>query len=185
MDRHVSSAMETGRHGELSMAKSVKVFIENEAGSPTKNLHDERSLTHTGSMPVSRPYPFPYGFVLDTTNEDGDNLDCFVLTRADLRRGSIVECNVLGIMEQTENGQQDHNILALLPNEQMELTADVQKVLTDFVSHVFDHIPGRVIRAGRYLGVSEALRLILACRASCARSSEREPATRTSGVSPR
>jgi inorganic pyrophosphatase len=78
------------------MDESVNVFIENEAGSLTKNLHDERSLTHTGSVPVSHPYPFPYGFLLDTTNEDGDNLDCFVLTRADLRRGIIVECNVLG-----------------------------------------------------------------------------------------
>jgi hypothetical protein len=74
-------------------------------------------------------------------------------------------------MEQTEDGQQDHNILALLRNEQLELSADVQRVLTDFVSHVFDHIPGRVIRSGRYLGVPEALGLISACRASRARSS--------------
>jgi hypothetical protein len=72
------------------MAEVLRVFLENEAGSLTKNLHDERALTHTGGMQVSRPYPFPYGFLLDTTNEDGDNLDCFVLTRADLRRGSIV-----------------------------------------------------------------------------------------------
>jgi inorganic pyrophosphatase len=148
------------------MSTSIQVFIENEAGSYTKNLHDERSLIHRGSVRVSRPYPYPYGFLLDTVNEDGDNLDCFVLTRRLLKRGSIIDCEVIGLMEQTEDGQQDHNLLATIAGEPLPAGDALQHELTDFVSHVFDHIPGRVIRVGRFLGASEALQLIEACRAS-------------------
>jgi inorganic pyrophosphatase len=144
----------------------VRVFIENEAGSHTKNQHDEKSLLHTGSQPVSRAYPFPYGFLLETANEDGDNLDCFVLTLEPLKRGSVVQCKVVGLMEQTEDGQQDHNVLANLINEPMAVDGAVQRQLTEFVTHVFDHIPGRVVRAGRFLGVPEAWELVVACRAA-------------------
>jgi inorganic pyrophosphatase len=146
------------------VATFVKVFIENEAGSHTKNLHDEKTLRHTGSVRVSRPYPFPYGFVIDTVNEEGDNLDCFVLTHEPLKRGSIIDCEVVGLMEQTESGQQDNNILASLPNEPIVVGSRLQMQLTEFVSHVFDHVPGRDVRGGRFLGVTDALQLIAACR---------------------
>jgi inorganic pyrophosphatase len=146
------------------LARSIKVFIENEAGSSTKNLHDERTLTHMGSVQVSRPYPFPYGFVVDTLNEDGDNLDCFVLTHRPLKRGSIVDGEVVGLVEQTESDQQDDNILVRLPDEPIVVDAELQSRLTLFVTHVFDHVPGREVRVGRFLGESEAWQLIEACR---------------------
>jgi hypothetical protein len=34
-------------------------------------------------------------------------------------------------------------------------------VLVEFVHHVFDHIPGKVVRAGRFLGADEANRHVL------------------------
>jgi inorganic pyrophosphatase len=144
--------------------KVVRVFIENEAGSCTKNLHDEKALTHVGSVQVSRPYPFPYGFLIGTTNEDGDNLDCFVLTSQPLKRGSIVECEVAGLMEQTECGQQDNNILATFASETVVVDDAVQGRMREFVSHVFDHVPGRQVRVGRFLSSREAVQLIEACR---------------------
>ena len=74
----------------------MKVFIENEAGSFIKHIYNERTLTLKGTVGVSRAYPFPYGFVPHTSAEDGDSLDCFVLTQA-LRSGQMVECEVLGL----------------------------------------------------------------------------------------
>ena len=38
----------------------MKVFIENEAGSNIKNIHDEKTLEHKRRVEVSRPYPFPH-----------------------------------------------------------------------------------------------------------------------------
>jgi inorganic pyrophosphatase len=155
------------------MGTCIRVFIENESGSVTKNLHDERLLVHRGSVQVSRPYPFPYGFLLDTVNDDGDNLDCFVLTSRNLKTGSIVECEVVGLMEQTEQGQQDNNILARLPLEQIAVTISVQRQLADFVAHVFDHIPGRAVKAGRFLDAAAAWALIVACRVRLSASEHR------------
>ncbi|MEY2936018.1 MAG: hypothetical protein RL033_6767 [Pseudomonadota bacterium] len=151
------------------MTRSIRVFIENEAGSDIKNVHDERTLTYLSSKRVARPYPYPYGFVLDTRNDDGDNLDCYLLTDDglccdELRRGDIVECEPIGLLEQTENGERDHNILAVLVGGPRRVHERAQAQLRDFVLHVFDNLPGRSVQAGRFLGVEEAWELIERCR---------------------
>ena len=130
----------------------MRVFIENEAGSHTKHLHDEKTLELRGSRRVARPYPFPYGFVLNTQAEDGDNVDCFVLTLRPLKRGQLVECEPVALMEQMEDNQQDHNVLAVMPGEHAGVTPEVQQRLREFVSHVFEDIPGKKISVGRFLG---------------------------------
>jgi inorganic pyrophosphatase len=71
----------------------MKVFIQNEAGSFVKNFHDEKGLKFTGTARVSRAYPLPYGFILNTTADDGLNVDCFVLTKTSLHTGQIVDCD--------------------------------------------------------------------------------------------
>jgi inorganic pyrophosphatase len=122
---------------------SFRVFIENEAGLKLKNHHDEKALTFQGSELVSRPYPFPYGFIIGTTNGDGDCLDCFVISKRALRTGEILECEAIGLMEQTEDGLSDHNVLAKLVGEGADVTAEVEATLADFVQNVFSHVPGQ------------------------------------------
>ncbi len=67
----------------------MKVFVESEAGSNQKKLYDEKTLAYKRTMSVSRAYPYPYGFILDTTNVDGDNLDCFIITDTRLESGKM------------------------------------------------------------------------------------------------
>jgi len=67
----------------------MKVFIENQANSNVKHFFDEKTLEPKGSCLVSCVYPFPYGFVLNTNASDGDNVDCFVLTKTVLFTGQI------------------------------------------------------------------------------------------------
>jgi inorganic pyrophosphatase len=135
----------------------MKVFIQNEAGSIVKRIHDEKSLELKGEEKVSRAYPFPYGFILETTAYDGDNVDCFVLTHETLRTGQIVECEAMGLMEQVEDGKIDHNVLAKLPGEDPQLGPAVKQILTEFVRHVFDHIPEKSVRTGDFHGSEEAI----------------------------
>jgi inorganic pyrophosphatase len=146
------------------MNNLIKVFIENPAGSRIKNIHDEKTLEFKGGIPVARAYPFPYGFILDTTSEDGDNLDCYVLTNRALCRGDIVECSVMGLMEQFEDGEQDHNILATLVGESVALTEYVKSELKVFVNEVFCNQFGKSITAGEFLDAAPALNLIKQCR---------------------
>jgi inorganic pyrophosphatase len=145
------------------MSNIIQVFIENPAGSRTKNIHDEKTLEFKGVIPVARAYPFPYGFILGTTNEDGDSLDCFVLTNRALRRGDVVACSVTGLMEQFEDGKQDHNILATLVGESVALTESVKSELKVFVTEVFDVQFGKSINVGEFLDVAPALSLIKQC----------------------
>lgn len=128
----------------------MKVFIQNEAGSFVKNYHDEKALKWKSAVRVSRPYPFPYGFILYTSAADGCNVDCFVLTKMSLRTGQIVECDPVGLMEQVENGEEDHNVLAGLPWEETPLDGAMKQRLSEFVTHVFDHVPERQIAVGRF-----------------------------------
>jgi len=141
----------------------MRVFVQNEAGSDRKNIHDEKTLMYKKTVAVSRPYPFPYGFVLDTTNEDGDNLDCYIITTQILRTGQIVDCYVVGLMEQIEDGMEDHSLLAVPINESAELTTQVKATLVDFVKHVFQHKKGKVIQAGRFWGPKEAKSYLEKC----------------------
>ena len=143
----------------------MKVFIENEAGSNKKNLHNEKSLEYKGTVTISRKYPFPYGFVLGTTSGDGDNVDCFVITGRKLKTSQIVECEPIGIMEQIEDDEEDHNILAKLSGEEAVIDELTKRQLTEFVSHAFDHLveKGKTVRVGQFLSKEDAEKYISKC----------------------
>ncbi|MGH9776116.1 MAG: inorganic diphosphatase [Candidatus Acidiferrales bacterium] len=138
----------------------MKVFIQNEAGSKVKHRHDEKTLELKGTVEVSRAYPFAYGFILGTTAEDGMNVDCFVLTKSRLRTGDIVECEAVGLMQQIEDGKEDHNVLAAMSEEEARVDEDIRRALIEFVTHVFDHVAGKRIGAGEFRGRDAALRHI-------------------------
>ncbi len=141
----------------------MKVFIENEAGSDQKNVYNEKTLEYRKTFTVSRNYPFPYGFILKTTSGDGDNLDCFVITEQKLKKGQIIECEPIGLMQQIEDQKEDHNILAKMPEEAVVVNEEIEKKLTEFVLHVFDHRIGKVVKVGKFLGKNEAVELINKC----------------------
>jgi len=142
----------------------MRVFIQNEARSCQKHLHDEKTLRLQTTVMVSRAYPYPYGFILDTTSGDGDNLDCFVITEKALKTGTVVECEPLALLQQVEDGEEDHNILARLPGEWPQIDESVEATFREFISHVFAHVPGKRILVGRLLGRDAAERHIRACQ---------------------
>ena len=134
----------------------MKVFIQNEAGSDRKHYHDEKTLEFKHVVSVSHAYPFPYGFIIGPTAADGCYLDCFVITKRRLRTGRIVECAPIGLMEQIEDGQPDHNVLAVLPGERVEISEQIETALTEHVLAVFRHVEGKQMKVGSFLGPEEA-----------------------------
>jgi inorganic pyrophosphatase len=111
----------------------IKVLIQAEAGSHDKMQYDERTLKPIAAGRVSRPYPYPYGFVLETTAADGDNVDCYVFGDDSLRSGSIVACEVIGLLEQIESGESDHKVLAVIAGQKAILPDGAFEVLRDFI----------------------------------------------------
>lgn len=152
----------------------MKVFIENEAGTDQKNLYNEKTLEYKKTVTVSRKYPYPYGFILNTTSGDGDNVDAFIITDKELKAGQIVECDPVGLMEQMEKSwdeskddveEIDHNVLMVLEGSDPNVVSDeVRACLTDFVLHVFDHIRPNKNRVGNFLDKEEAIQYIEKCK---------------------
>lgn len=138
----------------------MKVFIENEAGSFVKHLYDEKTMELKGTTQVSRPYPLPYGFVLNTSAEDGDNVDCFVVTAQPLRTGQIMDCDPIGLMEQIEDDEIDHKVLAVLRGEEASLDYETGQALVEFASHVFDHVPGKKMKVGEFRDREAAIEFV-------------------------
>ena len=135
----------------------MKVCIEVEAGSCGKNLYNAKTLEYKGTRRVSRPYPYPYGFVIGTSAADGDSVDCYLITHDRLKSGAIVECEPIGLLEQDEDGEVDHKVLAAIPGQDVELGQELLKELRDFIYALFTRFPEVRVSVGRILPREVAL----------------------------
>ncbi|MFH1192451.1 MAG: inorganic diphosphatase [bacterium] len=125
------------------------------------------------TVTISRKYPYPYGFIINTMSGDGDNLDVFIITNKNLKSGQIVECEPIGLMKQIETSwdkskveaeEEDHNILAIFPDENIAIDDGVKNKLRDAISHAFDHLPDKKVRVGNFLNKAAALQYIEKCK---------------------
>jgi inorganic pyrophosphatase len=145
-------------------AKFMQVFIENEAGSRRKNIYDERTLRYLETVDVSASYPYPYGFVIGTVSGDDDAVDCFVLTAEPLVAGTTLECDPIGLLEQLEDGEIDHKVLAVPAGAYATIDEAVVADLKKFIFDVFADVPNKRMEIGRVLGRDAAERYVRQCR---------------------
>ncbi|MFP4564720.1 MAG: inorganic diphosphatase, partial [Spirochaetia bacterium] len=92
----------------------IQVFIEAEAGSPDKNVYDEHTFEHLGVKRACREFPYPYGFIPGTVTDDGEAVDCYIITRTPLTAGTLVDCEPAGLLELFEGDETDHKAIAVL-----------------------------------------------------------------------
>lgn len=135
---------------------TIQVLIENPAGSRVKHHYHEETFELLRVERVSGAYPYPYGFVPGTRAPDGDCVDCFVITERPLRSGQLVECDPFALMEQTEAGIVDNDVLAVPVGEAVPDLASLIPVLTRGILELFVGMPGRETGVGRFLPASEA-----------------------------
>jgi inorganic pyrophosphatase len=142
----------------------TKVFIQVEAGSCEKKLYNEKTLEYKGTRQGSIPYPYAYGFILETSaGDDGDNLDCYVITKESLKPGTVVECEPIGLLEQHEGEELDHKILAVLPGQDVTVDENLLKELQDFIYAAFAEYPDVKVRVGPVHPREAALQYIQSC----------------------
>ena len=141
----------------------IKVCVQVEAGSCDKSLYNEKTLEYIETRRVSRPYPYPYGFIIGTSAADGDNVDCYIITNESLKPGAIVECEPIGLLEQDEEGEVDHKVLAALPGQEVEISQGLLQELQDFIYAVFARFPDVNVRVGPILSREAASHHIQAC----------------------
>jgi len=150
----------------------IKIFIENQADSDQKNIYNEKTLEYRKTVTISQKYPYPYGFILNTTSGDGDNLDVFVITDQKLEKGQIIEGAPIALMEQFEITQndsgdsikeEDHNVITVPDGETIVLTKDIEEKLRRFVLHAFDCLPHKKSEVGNFLDKNSAEKYIKNC----------------------
>lgn len=135
----------------------IKVMIQVDGGSSERRFYEERTLEYKETRAGYPPFPYPYGFILGTKAADGDCVDCYVITREHLQVGSIVECEPRALLEQIEDGEIDHKVLAALPGREVELTSDVLGELRNFIHLIFKRFPDVRIEIGNILSREEAI----------------------------
>jgi inorganic pyrophosphatase len=126
----------------------VKMLIQVEAGSCDRYIYNEKTLEYIKTSPGSHPYPYPYGFIVGTSAEDGCCVDCYLITNNKVEAGSIVECEPIGLLEQHENDEIDHKVLAVLPGEDTKLNLAALEELQTFIKMIFSGSPDMNIRVG-------------------------------------
>src|SRR3989344_854330 len=125
-----------------------------------KNIFDKKTGKLLKTVDFHLTYPYPYGYILDTISDDGDNLDCYIITEKKLEACSIVEAKPIGMAEYFEDGKADHKILAVLINDNNIIDNEVKKRLNYFSDHFFDNRPKKKFSNGKFLGKAEAEKFI-------------------------
>jgi len=134
-------------------------FIEAQSGSYVNHKYDETTGAYLGGHPLSDAYPQNYGFIPGTCGEDGDCVDCFVLSNAPLRRGQSYNCELIGLLEMWENDEMDHKILLSHRHNAACTEREIAKIV-DFERRVFGGQPGIRVTVGRVESAQVAWRYV-------------------------
>ena len=136
----------------------IDIFVENPAGTTKKKEFNERTKKWEKRGNLATPYPFPYGFVPDTLQDDGDPLDVFLVTNnyKNISRGDTFVGEVIGSVDYYEDGERDFKILAKRLGEKYKLTAQVKKKLKYYFIHAFDNRPEKTVEFGGFKGIKAA-----------------------------
>lgn len=115
--------------------------------------------------------PVNYGFIPQTLDEDGDELDTLVVTGEPLPMGLVIEeCRVIGMVDFVDDGENDHKVI-LVPMDDRhygeithvdELGEQWKKQITHHFNHYKDLKKGGTEVRG-IVGPDEAWKVIQEC----------------------
>ncbi len=119
--------------------------------------------------------PCNYGFIPQTLDEDGDELDTLILTNDPVPTGVFMKATVLGVLNFEDDGEMDHKVVVVPADDRN--TGDALTSLDDLhdqwkqkIEHHFNHYkdlkkPGSTKVLG-WGGVDEAWKIINDCTAA-------------------
>jgi inorganic pyrophosphatase len=153
----------------------INVVIEiPQGGAPIKYEVDKQS----GAMFVDRFlhtamfYPANYGFIPHTLSQDGDPIDCMVISPTPVASGVVIRARPIGaLLMEDENGV-DEKILAVPIDKlhpfykRVRSYRDLPEILIEQIGHFFEHYTelerGKWVKVLRWAEASEAADLIRA-----------------------
>ncbi|MGH7156594.1 MAG: inorganic diphosphatase [Candidatus Saccharimonadales bacterium] len=124
----------------------VNTVVEIPKGSINKIEWDrERAAFMVDRVePKIFPKPTNYGFIPQTLDEDGDELDTLIVTEDPLTTGVWLEGNIIGILNFEDDGEADHKIVVVPADERntdnrIKSLDDLGSRWKEQVEHHFTH----------------------------------------------
>lgn len=158
--------------GKNPQAGEVNVLVEIPQGSSIKYEMDKDS----GFIMVDRFaytamfYPFNYGFIPQTSAEDGDPVDVLVISTYAVSPGTVIPSRVIGMLEMEDEEGIDTKILAV-PTvkvdpffEKVETIEDLDQTTKKKVQHFFNHYkelePNKWVKTKSFLPKEKAIEAV-------------------------
>lgn len=117
--------------------------------------------------------PCNYGFIPQTLDEDGDELDVLIVTDNELPTGLVLEVRIVGIMNFEDDGEMDHKVVVVPADDRhtgdaVKSLADLPEQWTRQLEHHFNHYkdlkkPGSTKVLG-WGNIEEAKATIIECQ---------------------
>ena len=154
------------------ISSAIIVFVEIPKGSVNKYEFDEDlggiKLDRSNYGPMH--WPFEYGYIKGTMGEDGDPLDCCLLSAFSTFSGCLVESRTIGMLEMEDEAGIDHKILAL-PIEKVDprmahikdiddLPEHTKKEIREFFENYKNLEPNKWAKLKEFKGKKEAEKII-------------------------
>ena len=116
-------------------------------------------------------YPYNYGIIPGTLMPDGDPLDALIIVNEAFIPGSLIKVRPIGALEMEDEAGIDHKLITV-PSSDVDPSAENIKDISDLstatlnqIKHFFEHYkdlePGKWSRVRRFLGVEEAMKMVL------------------------
>lgn len=138
----------------------VNVVVEIPAGSSHKvEWNRELAVFQLDRVePAIFAKPTNYGFIPQTLDEDGDELDALIITDEPLPMGIFLEAKIIGVLKFEDDGEVDDKLIVVPADDRntgnaTSSLADIPQQLLDQISYHFDHYkdlkkPGTTIVQG-------------------------------------
>tara|TARA_B100000700_G_C14895376_1_gene784751 strand:- start:270 stop:824 length:555 start_codon:yes stop_codon:yes gene_type:complete len=156
--------------------EALRVNTIVELNSNTINKYE--LITETGHLKLDRvgysslAYPFAYGCLPRTWDEDGDPLDIEIVNVTEpLIPGSIVEARIIGIMTFDDGGEVDDKVIGVLADDKRvdhirsfeQLGEHWLKETTYYWEHYKDLKKPGTCSVNGFYGVDKAMEIIKSC----------------------
>lgn len=124
----------------------INVVVEIPAGSSHKiEWNRDLAVMQLDRVePAIFAKPTNYGFIPQTLDEDGDELDALIVTDQPLPTGIFLEAKVIGVMKFVDDDEVDDKIVVVPADDRstgnaINSLADIPKQKIDQITHHFTH----------------------------------------------
>jgi len=124
----------------------VNTVVEVSKGSTMKIEWDRKRAAFVVDRVEPKIFakPVNYGFIPQTLDEDGDELDTLIVSEEPMPTGVYLEARIIGILNFEDDGEADHKIVVVPADDRH--TGDAIKTLEDLgsrwkeqIEHHFNH----------------------------------------------